>query len=212
MTALRFECTGAASEQYAAAPTVRFQLKVVNRTPDRVHSIALRAQIRIEPRRRRYSESEGAKLHDLFGDPSRWGETLNPMQFGEVPIMVPSFTGEITVPLDLPVTYDTEVASARYFHNLEEGEVPLLMLFSGTIFYSTDAGVQFGHVPWHEEAEYKLPVEVWQQAMQHHFGGQAWIMLRKDKLDALARYRSERAIPNWEDTIEQLLKEAGADG
>lgn len=212
MTALRFECTGAATDQYAAGPTVKFQLKVVNRTPDRVHSIALRTQIRIEPRRRRYSEPEGRKLGDLFGDPSRWGETLNPMQLAEVPIMVPSFTGEIIVPLDLPLTYDMEIASTKYFHNLTDGEVPLLMLFSGTIFYSTDAGVQFGHVPWHEEAEYRLPVALWQEAMEQHFGGRAWILLRKDRLDALAAYRSERAIPSWEETIERLLKEAGVDG
>jgi hypothetical protein len=112
----------------------------------------------------------------------------------------------------MPLTYDMEVASTKFFHNLDDGDVPLLMLFSGTIFYSTDAGVQFGQVPWHEEAEFKLPVSVWRQAMEEHFGGRAWIMLRKDKLDALAAYRSERTIPSWEETIERLLKEAGVDG
>ncbi len=212
MTALRFECIGAESDQYAAGPTVRFQLKVVNRTPDRVHGIALRTQIRIEPRRRRYSQTESDKLGDLFGEPSRYAQTLNPMQLAEIAVMVPAFTGEIVVPLDMPLTYDMEVASTKYFHNLTDGDVPLLMLFSGTIFYSTDAGVQFGQVPWHEEAEYKLPVALWHAAMEHHFGGRAWILLRKDKLDALAAYRSERTIPSWEETIERLLKEAGVDG
>jgi hypothetical protein len=166
----------------------------------------------MEPRRRRYSPEESAKLNDLFGDPSRYAETLNPMQLAELSVMVPSFTGEIEVTLDMPLTYDMEVASTKFFHNLDDGDVPLLMLFSGTIFYSTDAGVQFGQVPWHEEAEFKLPVSVWRQAMEEHFGGRAWIMLRKDKLDALAAYRSERTIPSWEETIERLLKEAGVDG
>jgi hypothetical protein len=212
MTALRFECLAAESDPYAFGPTVRFKLKVVNRTPDRVHSIALRTQVRMEPRRRRYSPEESAKLNDLFGDPSRYAETLNPMQLAELSVMVPSFTGEIEVTLDMPLTYDMEVASTKFFHNLDDGDVPLLMLFSGTIFYSTDAGVQFGQVPWHEEAEFKLPVSVWRQAMEEHFGGRAWIMLRKDKLDALAAYRSERTIPSWEETIERLLKEAGVDG
>jgi hypothetical protein len=212
MTALRFECLAAESDPYAFGPTVRFKLKVVNRTPDRVHSIALRTQVRMEPRRRRYSPEESAKLNDLFGDPSRYAETLNPMQLAELSVMVPSFTGEIEVTLDMPLTYDMEVASTKFFHNLDDGDVPLLMLFSGTIFYSTDAGVQFGQVPWHEEAEFKLPVSVWRRAMEEHFGGRAWIMLRKDKLDALAAYRSERTIPSWEETIERLLKEAGVDG
>ncbi|MDQ3601973.1 MAG: hypothetical protein M3408_12180 [Actinomycetota bacterium] len=29
-------------------------------------------------------------------------------------------------------------------------------------------------------------------------------------MDALTRYKAERAIPSWEDTFELLLKEAGA--
>ena len=30
-----------------------------------------------------------------------------------------------------------------------------------------------------------------------------------DTIDALTRYKAERAIPSWEDTFELLLKEAG---
>ena len=41
-----------------------------------VAAIALRCKIRIEPHRRRYSGTEAQRLHDLFGDTSRWGSLL----------------------------------------------------------------------------------------------------------------------------------------
>ncbi len=212
MTALRFDCTGAASDPYAAGPTVTFDLKIKDGSGKRVYAIGLRVQIRIEPKRRHYSESEGKKISDLFGEPSRWGQTLNPMQLAELAVMVPPFTGETTVSLKMPITLDTEIASSKYFRGMEEGEIPLLMLFSGTAFYDTDDGVRVAQVPWHEEAEFRLPVKVWKDAIERHFGGQEWILLRSDKVAALAAYRSERAIPSWEETVERLLKEAGAEG
>ena len=49
-----------------------------------MHSIALRTQIRIEPRHRTYAPEEQARLVDLFGEPARWGETLNPLQLATV--------------------------------------------------------------------------------------------------------------------------------
>ena len=58
-----------------------------------MHTVALRTQIRIEPRRRRYTAEEAARLSDLFGEPARWGETLNPLQLATVATMVPGFTG-----------------------------------------------------------------------------------------------------------------------
>src|SRR5262245_66547252 len=96
--------------------------------------MALRCQIRIEPNRRRYSDAEAERLLDLFGERSRWGETLKPMQFAELSVMVPGFNGGTEVDLAVPCTYDFEVASAKYLHGVEEGAVPLLLLFSGTVF------------------------------------------------------------------------------
>ena len=72
MADLIFGCTGATAERYAVTPTLTFQLTVTERSGVRIHAIALRCQIRIEPHRRRYSATEAERLHDLFGDPSRW--------------------------------------------------------------------------------------------------------------------------------------------
>lgn len=203
---LRFACTGARPEPYAAGPSVQLDLRVTADEP--VHTVALRTQIRIEPRRRRYTPSEGGRLTDLFGEPARWGDTLNPLQLATVATMVPGFTGSTTVPLAVPLTYDLDVAAAKYLHGLDDGDVPLLLLFSGTVFRGAPDRVQVGLVPWHEEAAFRLPVAVWRAAMDAHFPEAGWVRLRRETLEALRAYRSERVLPTWDDAVERLLKEA----
>jgi len=36
--------------------------------------------------------------------------------------------------VSLPCTYDMEVASGKYFASLDGGEIPLALLFSGSVF------------------------------------------------------------------------------
>ena len=202
---LRFACTGARPEPYAAGPSVQLDLRVTADEP--VHAVALRTQIRIEPRRRRYTPSEEERLTDLFGEPARWGDTLNPLQLATVATMVPGFTGSTTVPLAVPLTYDLDIAAAKYLHGLDDGDVPLLLLFSGTVFRGAPDRVQVGLVPWHEEAAFRLPVAVWRAAMDVHFPEAGWVRLRRETLEALRAYRSERVLPTWDDAVERLLKE-----
>jgi hypothetical protein len=203
---LTFACTGARPEPYAAGPSLQLDVRVRADRP--VHTLALRTQIRIEPRRRRYTAAEEERLTDLFGEPARWGETLNPLQLATVASLVPGFTGSTTAQLAVPLTYDLDVAAAKYLHGLDAGEVPLLLLFSGTVFHGPPDRVQVAMVPWHEEAAYRLPVAVWRAAMDAHFPDAGWVRLRRDTLDALRAFRSERALPTWDHTVERLLKEA----
>ena len=208
MSTLSFTCTGSRPEPYAAGPSIQLDLQVDDGTGRRVHSIALRVQVRIDPRGRRYSESETARLTDLFGEAHRWGETLNPLQLATVPVMVGSFTNSTTVAVNVPLTYDLDVASGRYFTGLDGGHVPLVLLFSGTMFYAGDSGVQVGLVSWQEEAHHGLPVAVWRDAMDSHFPDAGWVRLRRDILDRLVSYRSANAV-SWDDAVDRLLKEAG---
>jgi hypothetical protein len=213
---LQFACTGSRPEPHAAGPALRLDLRVTDGTGRRVHTVALRVQIRIDPRPRRYTAEETARLTDLFGEPHRWADTLNPMQLATVPVLTPPFTGATTVAVTVPLTYDLDVATARYLHGLgcDDGsgaEIPLTLLFSGTLFYAGDTGVQVGLVSWQEEAEHRLPVAVWRAAMDEHFPGSGWVRLRRDTLDRLAAFRSAHTLPTWDDAVERLLKEAGDD-
>jgi hypothetical protein len=208
MADLIFGCTGATAERYAATPTLTFSLTITERSGVRVHAIALRCQIRIEPHRRRYSAAEAQRLHDLFGDPSRWAETVKPIQLATVTTMVPTFTAVTEVDVQVPVTYDLEVTSARYLYGLDDGTVPLLLLFSGTVFVANGDGFSVELVPWSAEASYRMPVSIWRELADVHFPNSAWLRCSRETLDELSAFKAKRALPTWDSTLETLLAEA----
>ncbi|KUN81191.1 DUF6084 family protein [Streptomyces griseoruber] len=204
MTEFSFTCTGVRADRYAAGPTLVFRLRVTASGDLPVHALALRCQIRIEPARRGYDDAEADGLNDLFGERSRWGTTLNPVQFAQVPLMVTAFTGETEADLVVPCTYDLDIAATRYLAALTDGEVPLLMLFSGTAFTGS-GGFRVEPVPWDREAPFRMPVATWREMVEQHFPGCGWIRLPRDTMDALLAYRSRHALPSWEATVEALL-------
>ena len=208
MADLIFGCTGATADKYAATPTLTFQLTITERSGVRVHAIALRCQIRIEPHRRRYTALEAERLHDLFGDTSRWADTVKPIQLATVTAMVPTFTAVTEIELPVPCTYDLEVASARYLQGLDDGTIPLLMLFSGTVFVATEQGFSVELVPWSAEASYRMPVSVWRGLVDAHFPGSAWLRCSRETLDALSSYKARNALPTWDATLSELLAQA----
>ncbi|MER7194184.1 DUF6084 family protein [Streptomyces flaveolus] len=208
MTEFAFTCTGVRADPYAAGPTLVFRLRVTASPGTRVHALALRCQIRIEPARRGYGDDEARALTDLFGERSRWGSSLNPVQFAQVPVMVQGFTDEVETDVVVPCTYDMDIASSRYFHALQEGEVPLLMLFSGTAFTGA-GGFHVEPVPWDREATFRMPVKTWREMVEQHFPGSGWLRLPNDTMDALLAHRSRQALPSWQATVEELLRAAG---
>ena len=208
MTELVFDCTGARPDRYAITPAMNFLLRISETSGESVEAIALRCQIRIEPARRKYTPAEAERLNDLFGETERWAETLRPVQFTQVAVMVPRFTGSTEIELPVPLSYDLEIGATRYFAGLDGGEVPLLLLFSGTLFAMSGGRIQAGQVPWSKEAAYRLPVSLWREAVDAHFPNSAWIRMSRPVLDELLRYKSRRALPTWDATIESLLAEA----
>jgi Family of unknown function (DUF6084) len=205
---LVFDCVGAHAEPYAVAPSMSLTLRIAETTGIKVDAIALRCQIRIEPTRRRYSDAEAERLNDLFGDTQRWADTLKPLQFTTVSMMVPGFTGSTELDLPVMLSYDLEIGSTRYFAGLEDGEVPLLLLFSGTVFSAPDGRLQVQQVPWSKEASYRLPVGIWREAIEAHFPNSAWIRMSLQTLDALQQFKTRQALPTWDATITALLKQA----
>jgi hypothetical protein len=209
MAELVFDWTGARAERFAVVPTITLCLKISETTGQAVDAIALRCQIRIEPQRRRYREAEAQRLHDLFGDTSRWADTLKPLQFTTVSVMVPGFTGSTGLELPVLFSYDLEIASARYFSSLDDGVIPLLMLFSGTVFASVDGRLQVQQVPWSKEVSAGLPVSVWREATDAHFPDSAWIRMSRQTLDDLGTFKARHALPTWDATVRALLDTPG---
>jgi hypothetical protein len=208
MAELAFDCVGARPDRYAVAPSMSLVLRIGETTGQRVEAIALRCQVRIEPARRRYTDAEAERLNDLFGETQRWADTLKPLQFATVPVMVPGFTGSTELDLPVMLSYDLEIGSVRYFAGLDAGEVPLLLLFSGTVFAVVDGRLQVQQVPWSKEASYRLPVSVWREAIDAHFPNTAWIKMTRETLDELQRFKTRQALPTWDATITALLARA----
>ena len=205
MAELTFDCTGAQADRYAVVPALSLTLRISETSGQRVEAIALRCQIRIEPARRRYSGTEAERLNDLFGDTERWATTLRPLQLVTVATMVPGFSGSIETELPINFTYDLEIGATRYFASLDDGEVPLLLLFSGTVFSVVDGRIQVQQVPWSKETSYRLPVSVWRAAIDAHFPNSAWIKMSNQTMAELHRFKTEHALPTWDLTIQALL-------
>lgn len=209
MTDLGFSVLDVAAEPYAVAPTLLVRVRIDEGSGAAVHALALRAQVRIQPQRRRYDDAEESGLLDLFGPRQRWAETMKPFLWMHVTAMVPGFTGQTEVELALPCTYDFEVAAAKYLQALRGGDVPLVLLFSGTVFARAGSGMAVTQIPWDREATYSMPVRVWRQTMDSHFPGSQWLRLDRDTVAALSRYKGERGFTSLEEAVTSLLAEAG---
>jgi hypothetical protein len=207
MPDLSFKIEHAAVVPFAVAPTLAFGLRIGNAIADQViHTVALRCQIQIEVTRRRYTPEEQASMRDLFGEPERWGQTLRTLLWTHANVVVPSFQDNTLTDLNVPCTFDFNVATTKYFEGLTSGEIPLHFLFSGTVFYADEEDVlQVAPISWEQEAKYKLPVKVWREMMDSYYPNTVWLNLRRDAFDRLHQYKIERGILSWEQALESML-------
>ena len=142
MIDLAFRIDDIVSEPYAAVPQLTARLEISERSGEKVHALALRCQVRIEPQRRGYDAHEIAGLADQFGPRERWSQTLKPFLWMHCSTMVQGFSEMTLVELPMPVTYDLEVTASKYLHQLGSGEVPLVFMFSGTCFTQGSSGIR----------------------------------------------------------------------
>ena len=207
MPELDFRVEGAEVLEFAAVPSLLFKLRIENLEEEPIRSVALNTQIRIAATQRHYDAVEQERLRELFGEPSRWRDTLRSLLWTHTVVQVGPFSGSTVVDMPVPCTYDLEVVGAKYFYALEDGEVPLEFLFSGTVFYAGEGGrLQVERISWEKEAEFRLPVRLWKEMMEHYFPNSAWIRLRKDAFDRLYDYKVRRGLLTWEATVEALLR------
>jgi hypothetical protein len=207
MPDLSFRIEEATVVSFAAAPTLAFKLRIENAVADEmIHTVALRCQIQIEVTRRRYTGEEQCRMRDLFGEPDRWSQTLRSLLWTHANIVVPSFCGSTLVDLPVPCTFDFNVAATKYFEGLTDGEIPLNLMFSGTVFYaSSDDVLQVMPISWEQEAKFRLPVKAWREMMNSYYPNCVWLTLRRDVFERLYQYKTQRGIPTWEQALEEML-------
>jgi hypothetical protein len=205
---LDFRVEDVAAAEYAAVPTLLFSLGIAVAGPS-VRSLALNVQVRIDAPRRAHNDRERERLFELFGAPADWSRTLRSLRWTSASVTVPPFDERTTVELPIACTYDFDVVATKYLHALEPGDVPLELLFSGSVFFAGAGGrLQVVYLPWDREARCELPVHVWRAAVETAFPGTRWLRVRHDVLERLHAYRSAHTLLTWDATLERLLKEA----
>ena len=192
---------------FAASPLLAFKLNLRNSDPQElIHTVVLRSQVQIEVTRRRYTPQEQERLRDLFGEPQRWGQTLRNLLWTNTSTVIPQFTGATTTELQVPCSFDFSIATTKYFDGLTEGEIPIFLMFSGTVFYGDETGaLRVGPISWEKETKFRMPLAVWKEMMERYYPNSAWLCLRKDVFEGLHRFKVERGIPTWEEAFEILL-------
>jgi hypothetical protein len=207
MPDLNFRVTGIEPSARGLTPLLHFNLEVLNEpSSEQIQAVMVQAQIQIQAAQRRYNDREKDRLKDLFGTPDRWGQTLRNRLWAHASANVRPFSGCAEAVLPVQCTYDFNVIATKYFYALEEGEVPLLFLFSGTIFYSApDGALQVQQISWDKECIYRMPVKAWADLMNHYYPNSAWITLQRDVFDRLSAYKRRLGLLTWEQAIERLL-------
>ncbi len=201
-----FAVTNAAHLAFAAGPTMIFSATATDRSEYAIQSIALTAQVMIDPSRRGYDPETRERLAELFGPPASWTPSTQGMAWARVATVVPAFSGSTTFALEIPCTYDLEVAATKYFYALSDGSVPLSFHFNGTIFYRGEEGrLQMTPVPWSASAQFGMPVSAWRAMIAEHYPGGGWIRVTDETLAALNARRAERGLPSFDACVSELL-------
>lgn len=208
MTDLGFTVIDVAPEPYSVSPILTVRLRIDNPGDEPIHALALRAQVRLEPQRRQHTEAETAALADLFGPRDRWKDTLRSFLWMQSSTMVQGFTGSTEVDLPMPCTYDFEVSASKYLHALQDGVIPMVLLFSGTVFTRGVAGFGVEQIPWDKDVRHEMPVKVWHQLISEQFPGTGWVRLDHDTLATLSAYKAERGFTTSEEAVNDLLAKA----
>jgi hypothetical protein len=213
MIDLDFTVEDVAIARNSAIPTLMFRLRISNSEPDTpVENVMLQVQVRIEATHRSYTPSERERLIDLFGSAEDWDRTLRSVMWTNAGVLVPAFAETCTVELPVPCSYDFDLAATKFFHGVETGEVPLLLLFSGTIFFRNHNGeLQIGQIAHHKEALYRLPVPVWQRMMEECHHDSVWLRIDRELFEAIYRFKRERRLASWNDALQRLIGTASAE-
>lgn len=206
---LRFSAAGAEAARGVATPTIDLLVEILADEGFEIRTIDLNAEVRIAALRREYDPAERDRLVKLFGDAAQWPRTLRNLQWLCASLNVPRFSRSTTVRVPLPCGYDVDVAASKYLIALEGGEIPVEVLFSGTVFYcGEDGGLQTAMIPGENQVSLRIPMATWREAVDAAFPDSAWVRMRRDTLNRLQAYRARRALGDWDSVFDELLIKA----
>ena len=96
-------------------PQLAFRWLPIAAPGEQIDNIVLRAQIQIEPLSAAIGRRSKPHLRDLFGRAGSLGPDAAPLLWTHASVVVPAFTGQTTVDLPVPCTFDFNVAATNIF-------------------------------------------------------------------------------------------------
>jgi hypothetical protein len=206
---LDFSVENAERSARAAKPELALTLAVRAKDGGFVHGAMLACQIRIDVVRRGYDEGEAERLFELFGERRDWARTQQSLLWTQTTVLVPAFEDATSVELPLACSLELELAAAKYLSGVRSGNVPLLLLFSGTVFYVGEGErLQAGPIPRTADCRYALSHELYRTTVEHYFADRAPITLQRDLVDRLGRYKLASGAPTLDVALAELLDRA----
>jgi Family of unknown function (DUF6084) len=206
---LAFDLVEVAPRRFAALPTIDFTIGIERSDGGSVQCVILTVTIAIAAARRPYDPAEEERLFALFGSPGQWDTSLRSLIWTRTTTAVPAFTGQTHLTVSVTCGHDLQVAATRYLHAVKDGDIPLELVFGGTIFYADGAAtLRAGQIPWRHEVAGRLPARIWHELMHRYYGTSRWLRLEDRRFDMLAAYMARHAHPSFDDTVEGLLKVA----
>ena len=200
-----FEVIGVEAIPFAAAPTLEFTLRATEPAGGEVYTIALCSQIQIEPARRTYDDETRTRLSELFGTPERWAATTHSFMWGQVDMLVPSFTGSTEFKLQVraattsrsrrPATSTrcrTATSRSTSTSAARSSTRTLTAVCSssrslGSARRSSDAGLGLA------------------RHGREYYPHAAWLAVHAETLDRVLRLRAQRGMTSFDATISMLL-------
>lgn len=191
---------------HSVVPSLSFRIEVASRGREPIAGIDLRCQVVVEAPRRAYSGIERDRIVELFGAE---GSSLQALLWTHASVNVPAFDDTRYVELEVPCTFDFNIAIAKYFRALDGDDVPLCLQFSGTMFFTDPLGrLQISRIPWSCEARCALALSVWSRLRDRYYPGTAWLCLSRDAFERLCDYRRRAGLTSWEHALDRLLAAA----
>jgi len=209
-----FKVVSAEPVARAVEPALSFKGSISDTSGLPVYMIALTAIVVVEPGKRSYAPGERERLMELFGGPERWASTTGAFRWAATQTMVHGFTGEGEFELVVPVSYDLEIASAKYFGALDEGgTVPLRFHFNGSILYERgDGRVQMTPVPWDRSERFEMPMDAWTRLSAEHHPYRNWVPLHSETVARITDLKASMGAPTFDDAVSRILDRAERDG
>ncbi|GHH86810.1 hypothetical protein GCM10018793_60180 [Streptomyces sulfonofaciens] len=207
---LAFTVAGIRPLEHAAVPTLAIRLTVTRTGGGPVRSVLLTTAIRIDAARGPHEHTDAAALAPLFGQPEQWATSMRPLTWARLTTVLPPFDDRSHTDLAVPCTGDTEQALRTYFRAVRDADVPLDLLFSGTVFHRDAEGrLATARIPWDTEATCLLPAALWHGLTERYFGPGRWLRVSRGTGERLDAYGAAHGLVDTESSVVALLDAAG---